>query len=169
MGEIVIKEVQTKSDLRLFIYLPSRVHQDHPDWLPPIYMDEWQLFNKKKNRSYQYADTVLYLAFRDKKPAGRIMGLINNRYNSIRNEKHGRFCFMECYEDQEVVHALLKQVEEWAIRKGMVKIVGPLGFSDKDPQGFQIEGFDLPYLFTAATNRPYLPKMVESEGYTKRS
>ena len=30
-------------------------------------MDEWELFDKKKNKSYQYADTVLYLAYRDKK------------------------------------------------------------------------------------------------------
>ncbi len=167
MGEIVIKEVLTKRELRQFIFLPAEVHKNHHEWLPPIYMDEWKLFNKKKNRSYQYADGVLYLAYRDNKPVGRIMGLINNRYNSIQNEKHGRFCFMECIEDQEVVHALLRKVEEWAVENGMNKIVGPLGFSDKDPQGFQIEGFDLPYLFTAATNLPYLPKMVEAEGYTK--
>jgi len=167
MGEIVIKEVLTKRELRQFIFLPAEVHKNHHEWLPPIYMDEWKLFNKKKNRSYQYADAVLYLAYRDNKPVGRIMGLINNRYNSIQNEKHGRFCFMECIEDQEVVHALLRKVEEWAVENGMNKIVGPLGFSDKDPQGFQIEGFDLPYLFTAATNLPYLPKMVEAEGYTK--
>jgi len=167
MGEIVIKEVLTKRELRQFIFLPAEVHKNHHEWLPPIYMDEWKLFNKKKNRSYQYADGVLYLAYRDNKPVGRIMGLINNRYNSIQNEKHGRFCFMECIEDQEVVHALLRKVEEWAVENGMNKIVGPLGFSDKDPQGFQIEGFDLPYLFTAATNLPYLPEMVEAEGYTK--
>ncbi len=167
MGNIEVKEVLTKKDLRQFIYLPAKIHKDHHDWLPPIYMDEWQLFNKKKNRSFQYTDAILCLAFRDGEPAGRIMGLVNNRYNSIHNEKHGRFCFMECFEDQEVVHALLKHVEEWVLSKGMDKIVGPLGFSDKDPQGFQIEGFDLPYLFTAATNKPYLPKMVESEGYIK--
>ncbi len=166
MGKILIKEVQTKKELRQFIYLPSKIHKDQPDWLPPIYMDEWQLFNKKKNRSYQYADAILYIAFRDNEPVGRIMGLINNRYNAIQNEKHGRFCFMECIEDQEVVHSLLK-VEEWVRRKGMIKIVGPLGFSDKDPQGFQIEGFEYPQLFTAATNFPYLPKLVEMEGYSK--
>lgn len=167
MGDVIIKEVLTKKELRQFIYLPAKIHKDQPEWLPPIYMDEWLLFNKKKNRSYQYTDAVLYLAFRDDKPVGRIMGLINNRYNSIQNEKHGRFCFMDCYEDNEVVHALLKKVEDWVSERGMEKIVGPLGFSDKDPQGFQIEGFEYPYLFTAATNKPYLPQMVQSEGYTK--
>jgi hypothetical protein len=169
MAEIILKEVLTRKELREFIYLPSKVHKNHPDWLPPIYMDEWLLFNKKKNRSYQYADAVFYLAYNDKKPVGRIMGLVNNRYNLIQNEKNGRFCFMECYNDQKVAHALLEKVEEWVRQRGMIKIVGPLGFSDKDPQGFQIEGFDLPYLFTAATNLPYLPNIVESEGYTTKA
>jgi hypothetical protein len=167
MSDIIVKEVITKKDLRDFIYLPSRIHKDEPNWLPPLYTDEWLLFNKEKNKSYQYADAVFYLAYKDGKAVGRIMGLVNNRYNSIKNEKHGRFCFMECYNDKEVFHALLKQVEEWNINKGMVKIVGPLGFSDKDPQGFQIDGYEYPLLFTAATNSPYMPAMMESEGYSK--
>jgi len=167
MSEIIVKEVFTRKELREFIYLPSKVHKKQPEWLPPIYMDEWQLFDREKNRSYQYADAIFYLAWKNGKAVGRIMGLVNNRYNAIQNEKHGRFCFMECYNDQEVVHALLEKVEEWVRQKGMTKIVGPLGFSDKDPQGFQIEGFEYPFIFTAATNFPYLPGLVEKEGYSK--
>lgn len=167
MAEIIVKEVITRKELRKFIYLPSEVHRNESKWLPPIFTDEWHLFDKKKNRSYQYADTIFFLAYKGKKPVGRIMGLVNNRYNSIKEEKHGRFCFLECYNDQEVVHALLKAVEDWVKSKGMIKIVGPLGFSDKDPQGLQIEGFEYPQLFTAATNSSYLPLMMEPEGYTK--
>ncbi|MDX9726179.1 MAG: hypothetical protein RBT38_07325 [Bacteroidales bacterium] len=167
MSKIVVKEVLTRRELREFIYLPAKIHKNDPGWLPPIYNDEWLLFNKKKNRSYQYADAIFFIALKDNKPAGRIMGLINNRYNDIRNEKNGRFCFMECYNDPEVAAALLSKVEEWVTSRGMEKIVGPLGFSDKDPQGFQIEGFEYPYLFTAATNSPYLPSMMEGLGYSK--
>jgi len=130
-------------------------------------MDEWYLFNKKKNRSYKYSTTIFFLAFDKRKPVGRIMGLVNNRYNSLKNESNGRFCFLECYDNQEVAHVLLKKVEDWVIEKGMSKIVGPLGFSDKDPQGVQIEGFEYPYLFTAPTNSPYLQKLVEGEDYLK--
>ena len=168
MDEVLVKEVVTRKDLREFIYLPEKVHKDDSNWLPPIYIDEWELFNKKKNKSYQYADTVLYLAFRGKKPVGRIMGIINRRYNEINKEYHGRFCFMECYEDPEVFHVLITRVEEWARGKGMVKMVGPLGFSDKDPQGFQIEGFEYPKFIVAATNLPYMPQMLEREGYEKK-
>jgi len=167
MGDIIIREVLTRKDRRDFIYLPSKIHKDHKNWLPPIYMDEWELYDKKRNKSYQYADAILLLAYKNNKLAGRIMGLVNNRYNEIHNEKHGRFCFMECYEDREVFHELLKSVEDWARAKGMVKMVGPLGFSDKDPQGFQTEGFDTPYFMTAPTNHPYMPKMMDEEGYVK--
>jgi len=168
MGSVIIKEVETRKDLREFIYLPEKVHRDDPDWLPPIYMDDWELFDKKKNRSYQYADAVFYLAYREKKAVGRIMGIINTRYNEINNENHGRFCFLECYKDQEVAHALLSRVEEWARQHGMVKIVGPLGFSDKDPQGVQIEGFEYPRFIVAANNLPYLPVLIEQEGFVKK-
>ena len=168
MGELVIKEVLTRKDRHDFIYLPDKVHKNEPEWLPPIYMDERELYNKKKNKSYQYADALLLLAYRDKKPVGRIMGIINNRYNAINNEQHGRFCFMECYNDKEVFHALLTRVEEWAKQKGMTRIIGPLGFSDKDPQGFQIEGFEYPQIMTAATNSPYMPELIVAEGYEKK-
>lgn len=168
MGEIVIKEVLTRKQLREFIFLPEKVHKNEPDWLPPIYMDERELYNKKKNKSYKYADALLLLAYRDNKPAGRIMGIVNNRYNQIHNEQHGRFCFMECYNDKEVFHALLSKIEEWTRQKGMVKLVGPLGFSDKDPQGFQTEGFEYPLFMTAANNSKYMPELIEAEGYTKK-
>jgi hypothetical protein len=168
MGELVIKEVLTKNDRRDFIYLPEKVHKHEPDWLPPIYMDEWELYDKKKNKSFQYADALILLAYRDNKPVGRIMGIINKRYNEIHNEKHGRFCFMECYNDKEVFHALITRVEEWARQQGMVKIVGPLGFSDKDPQGFQIEGFEYPQFMTSPNNSAYMPELIDTEGYVKK-
>lgn len=167
MPDLIIKEVTTRKDLRDFIYLPSQVHENDPAWLPPIYNDEWQLYDKNKNKSFQYADAVLYLAYRGEKPVGRIMGIINNRYNSIKNEKNGRFCFMECYNDREVFSALIKKVEDWAKSNGMVKMVGPLGFSDKDPQGFQVEGFDQPQILATATNYPYMNELISNEGYTK--
>jgi len=168
MGEIIIKEVLTRKQLRQFIFLPEEIHRNEPDWLPPIYMDEWELYDKKKNKSYKYAEALLLLAYKDNKPVGRIMGIINKRYNTINNEQHGRFCFMECYNDQEVFHALINRIEEWTRENGMSKLVGPLGFSDKDPQGFQTEGFEYPLFMTSANNSPYMNALIENEGFEKK-
>jgi hypothetical protein len=168
MEDLVIKQVLTKKEKKEFILLPAKVHKGDPNWLPPIYMDERELFDEKKNKSYLYADTILYLAYRHKSVVGRIMGIINRRYNAIHNEQHGRFCFLECFEDQNVVHGLISEVEKWAKEKGMIRLVGPLAFSDKDPQGFQIEGFEYPKFIVCPTNDPYLPEMIAREGYEKK-
>ncbi|MCX6335126.1 MAG: hypothetical protein NT092_12640 [Bacteroidia bacterium] len=168
MEEIIIKEVINRKQLHDFIYLPEKVHKGDADWLPPIYMDERLLFNKKKNKSYLYADAILLVAYKNNKPVGRIMALVNNRYNEIHNENHGRFCFMDCYNDREIFHALISKAEDWAREKGMSKIVGPLGFSDKDPQGFQILGFEQPQLITIANNSAYMVELIEGEGYEKK-
>ena len=168
MGKIEIKEALSRKEIRDFIFLPENIHRNYPGWLHPIYADDRVFFNKKKNKSFKYADAILLLAYKDGKPAGRIMGIINRRYNEIHNEQHGRFCFMDCPDDPEVFHALITSVEEWAGKNGMTRLIGPLGFSDKDPQGFQTEGFDYPPFITSPVNPPYMVSLIEGEGYTKK-
>ncbi len=167
--EITIKEVSGRKLRRRFIHLPAKIHKDHPNWVPPIYTDDRAFFNPSKNKSFRYSDAVLLLAYRDRRPAGRIMGIINRRYNELKGEKHARFCFLECWNDAEVASAMLTAVENWARERGMVKLVGPLGFSDKDPQGLLIEGFDKPQVIATTCNFPYLTELVESNGFIKET
>lgn len=165
---VTIRQVNTRSDLRTYIYLPEHIHKNHSNWLPPIYMDEWTYYNPRKNKAFSFCDTCLWLAYKAGKPAGRIMGIINRTYNELKGEKTVRFEHFDCYDDTEVAHALLHTVEEWGKSKGMIEIVGPFGFSDKDPEGLQVEGFDkLPILVTPC-NLPYLPVLVEAAGYEKK-
>ncbi len=162
-----LKEVQSARDRKTFIYLPEKIHRDHPNWVPPIWMDEKKYFEPKKNRAFSYCDTILLLAFRDSQPVGRIMGIINHRYNEYRQERTARFGYLESYEDKEVVHALLHQVEAWARSKGMTKVVGPYGFSDQDPEGFLIQGFENRATIATYYNFEWMPRFMEEAGYTK--
>ena len=164
---VEIREVTSRKQRRQFIHLPAKIHRDHNNWVPPIYMDERGFFNPRKNKSFAYSDVILMLAYRDSTVVGRIMGIVNHRYNESRNEKHARFCFLECWNDEEVSSALLSAVERWAIDRGMVKLVGPLGFSDKDPQGFLVEGFDKPQVIATTCNFDFMPHLVTSYGFEK--
>ena len=47
----------------------------------------------------------------------------------------------------------------------MDRIIGPFGFSDKDPQGLQIEGFGHLPVIATPINPEWLPPLVESCGY----
>lgn len=165
--DIKIYPVKTRRDLKNFIYLPAKIHKNHPNWVPPIYLDEWDFYNPKKNRTFSYCDTILLLASKNGNVVGRIMGIINHKYNQAKNENNARFCFLETYDDYEVAKVLLESIESWAKEKGTQKIVGPLGFSDKDPQGLLIEGFNQPNVIASNCNFPYLADFVEKAGFSK--
>jgi hypothetical protein len=75
--DVTVREVKSRRDLRVFIYLPEKIHAEHENWVHPIYMDERSYFDKRKNKAFSYSDTILLLAYRGENPAGRIMGIIN--------------------------------------------------------------------------------------------
>lgn len=164
---ILVQEVKTKSELKEFIHLPAKIHRNHANWVPPIYMDDWEFFNPKKNKSFDSCDTILFLAYRDNKPVGRIMGIIHLKYNEKHQENHARFAFFETWNEDVVAAELLSSVEKWAREKGMVRLVGPLVFSDKDPQGFLIEGFDEPAVIASNCNFPYQVDLLEKNNFSK--
>lgn len=167
IGLIRIREVQGKNDLKKFIHLPSQIHKNHTNWVPPIYMDEWVFFNPKKNIAFSHSTTKLVLAEKNGKVVGRVMGIINHKYNQKQNIKDARFFYLETFEDWDVADALIQYIEKWALEKGMERIIGPLGFSDKDPQGFLIEGFDEPNVIATSCNFPYLVDFITKAGYLK--
>ena len=168
LQKIEIQEVNSKSDLSKFIHLPAAIHQNHHNWVPPIYMDDWEFFNPKKNKSFDSCDTILLLAFRNKEVVGRIMGIIHHKYNEKHQENHARFAFFETWNDEEVAAALITAIENWSREKGMDRLVGPLAFSDKDPQGFLIDGFDEPAVIASNCNFPYQSELPRKECLRQR-
>jgi hypothetical protein len=164
---IEIKEVKNRKQRKEFIYLPAKLHSNHNRWAPPIYSEEWKYFSSQKNKDFSHSDTLLLLASQNGGVVGRIMGIINHRYNSYSSEKNARFAYFECVNDQTTANALLDPVEKWAKQKGMEKLVGPLGFSDQEPEGFLIEGFE--HIPTLATyyNYEYIIPLMETAGYGK--
>ncbi len=162
--------VTSRRELKRFIYLPEVLHEGHAQWMPMnLYMDDWDYFNPKKNRALSYCDTTLMLAEQDGRLVGRVMGIINHRHNEAVKERTARFALLESTEDQEVLHALLAHVEGWAKTKGMTKVIGPFGFNDQDPEGFQVEGFEHHPTMVTYYNFPWLIPMLEQEGYGKET
>ena len=50
----------------------------------------------------------------------------------------------------------------------MEKLVGPLAFSDKDPQGFLYEGYNEVHIIASNCNFPYMNEFCEKEGFSKK-
>jgi hypothetical protein len=162
---IEIKEVISKKDLKTFIYLPEAIHAGHQNWLHPLYMDEWKFFSAKKNSLFEHNDTILLLAFEGNKPVGRIMGIVPHHYNQKHNLKSARFAYFECYQDSRVFDSLIEYIENWAKKRNCNEVVGPMGFSDKEPQGFVIKGFDSETMLVTNCTFPFMVDFIESNGY----
>lgn len=165
--EIEIKVVNNRKLLSEFIHLPACIHRNHSNWLPPFYQDEWNFHNPKHNKALGYCDTVRAIAYRNNEARGRIMGIIHHPYNKQNNEKTARFCSFDCFDEEETASALLGFIEAWAKERGMEQVTGPYGFSDKDPQGFLIEGFDDLPLIDTSSNLPYMVDFTTAGGYSK--
>lgn len=164
---IRIVEVKSRKLRNVFIKLPWDINAGFANWLPPLIADQKKFFNPATNRSFNHCDTILLLAYHGKQPVGRIMGIINNTYNEIHGEKTARFGFIESYNSLPIAQKLISSVEEWAKGFGMTQIIGPYGFSDKDPQGLMIEGFEHMPILDSPNNMPYMIDLVEQCGYTK--
>ncbi len=164
---VTVKPVCSRREMRKFIHLPAVIHKGHPNWIPPLYSDDWEFFDSERNKAFSYCDVILLLAYKGGKLAGRVMGIINRKYNEIHKERNARFNFLETWDDPEVITALLQHVQEWARIKGMKKLVGPLGFSDKDPQGFLIQGFHQPVVIASHCNFEYMVRHLENLGFSK--
>lgn len=162
-----LKTVDSKALLKEFIFLCRNIYQQEARWVPPFYDDEWVFHNPEKNKILQLCDTVRMLVYKDGKAVGRVMGIIHHPYNQMHQEKTARFFNFDCINNQEVANALINAVEQWAKDKGMNKMIGPFGFSDKDPQGLQIEGFDLLPVLATPANPVYLAELLTSIGYNK--
>ncbi|MFN8336954.1 MAG: hypothetical protein U0U09_17615 [Cyclobacteriaceae bacterium] len=164
---IVLKVADSKQLLKEFIFLPEKIYKGDSRWVPPMYVDEWNFHNPKQNKALEYSDIIRVIAYVDAQPVGRILGIINHKYNREHQEQTGRFFALDCINNQQVAHALIEYIERWAKNKGMNKLIGPYGFSDKDPQGLQIEGLDLLPVIATPTNPVYLQTLLEDEGYSK--
>jgi hypothetical protein len=163
---IQLTEVKSRSELKRFIYLTKTIYRGYKNWVPPIFEDEFNFHNPLKNEAHKNARIIRLLATKEGEPVGRIMGIIHDKYNAA-HEPVARFYQLDCINDQEVFHTLLNRIEQWAKENGLNKIIGPYGFSDKDPQGYQVEGFEHCALISTPSHPPYLPDMLLKEGYSK--
>ena len=164
---IDLQEVNDKQSLHTYIYLTRQLYKNLPNWVPPIYADEWKFHDAKHNPSLSTADVVRVIAYRNGEAVGRIMGIINKKYNEQKKEWTARFFNFDCIDEQPIAHALIDYISQWAIAKGMNLLIGPFGFSDKDPQGLQVQGFEHLPVIATPSHAPYLSKLVEAEGFTK--
>jgi GNAT superfamily N-acetyltransferase len=164
---VEIVKVTTKKQLKQFIRFNYELYKGNPYFVPELFEDTMGTLRKDRNAAFEFCDADYFLAYRDGKIVGRIAAIINPRANEKWGCKAARFGWVDFIDDNEVVDALFATAEAWARERGMTEIQGPLGFTDLDPEGMLIEGFDRLGTMATIYNHPYYPQHMERMGYAK--
>lgn len=164
MSAIEIKKVESRRDLCKFIDFHNELYKGNPYHVPNLYFDEMNTFRKDKNAAFDFCEAEYFMAYRDGKAVGRVAAIINHSANKKWERESVRFGWIDFVDDIEVSKALLKAVEDYGKSKGMKEIVGPLGFTDMDPEGMLLYGYDQLGTQATAYNYPYYPEHMGRMG-----
>lgn len=166
---VEIRKVQTKKELKEFIHFANDLYKGDEYYAPSLISDDYNTFDPKKNGAFDFCQAQMFLAYKEGTVAGRVMAIINNRANETWKVKQVRYGWIDFINDEEVAKALLDAVAAWGKERGMTDIAGPLGFTDFDPEGMLVEGFERVATMIGIYNYPYYPQILEKLGYTKET
>ena len=161
---IQIRKVSSKKELKTFVRFANRLYKGNKYYVPSMPFDDLNTFDPEKNGAYAFSEAEFYLAYKDGKVVGRIAAIINHKANEAWKVKQVRFGWIDFIDDMEVSGALLNAVIEFGRKHGMTQIVGPLGFTDFDPEGMLVEGVDRLSTMGLIYNHPDYPELMTIQG-----
>jgi len=167
---ITVEKIDTnsKGQVRRFVRIPYRLYENHPQWVPPLFIDSETQLNRIKHPFYEHSDADFFIAVRDGRDVGRIAALENRRFNDYHGTRQAQFYLFDCEDDAEAARLLFEQVFEWARKRQLDTIVGPKGFGVLDGYGIIVEGYEHRQMMTMMNyNYPYYVQLVEGNGFTK--
>ncbi|NLZ18712.1 MAG: N-acetyltransferase [Bacteroidales bacterium] len=164
---VEIRPVKTRRELRRFVNFPEKLYRDNPYYVPPLVFDQMDTLDQKKGAAQEFCDSALYLAYKDGELAGRVAAIVNHKANEQWDHKEVRFGWYDFIEDPEVAKALMEKVYEFGREQQMDSVVGPLGFTDFDPEGMLIDGYDRLSTMALIYNFPYYNDYMEEMGFGK--
>ena len=165
--EIKVIDPSVRKQLRQFVLFPELLYKDNPYYVPNLVFDEMSTLDPSSNPASDFCDQELYMAYKGGKPVGRVAAIINRWANEHWKHDEVRFGWFDTIDDREVSAALIAKVEEFGKAHGMTHIVGPLGYTDFDPEGMLVEGFDQQSTMPLIYNHPYYVQHIEALGFKK--
>ncbi len=167
MGKVIVARVQTKRQMSDFVGVTRLIYRGCEQYVPDLDNDTRKLFDPQKNPGIDFCDLQAFVAYRDKKPVGRVVGIVNHKANKHWQQRAVRFSMIEFIDDVEVSQALIDAVIQWGREAGMDLLQGPLGITDFDKEGMLLSDFHLTGSVNTIYNPDYYPRHMERLGMEK--
>lgn len=162
-GAVTVREVADRSARNAFLRVPFRVHAGDPAWVPPLFMEQRKLLDRKRNPYFEHADASFWIAER----GGEAVGRISAQVDRLAADGEGHFGMLSTPDEPDTVAALLGTAEAWLKERGCRSVVGPYDLSINHESGLLIDGFDRPPMLLMRHDPPHLGPLVAACGYDK--
>ena len=167
MVKIDVVKIKCRKELDDFIRLPYYIYKDCEQYVPDLESDIREQLDPKRNPAFEFSDVQPFVAYREGKAVGRIVGIINRKANERWQRSNVRFSLIEFVDDAAVSAALIDAVASWGRSFGMNVMEGPLGVTDFDKEGMLVEDFHLTGTMSTIYNPDYYPRHMEALGFKK--
>ncbi|NOR82979.1 MAG: N-acetyltransferase [Ardenticatenales bacterium] len=163
---LIVRKVEGSTDWKAFIRFPWQVYRGDPNWVPYLYFDRKDFFDRTKHPFFKIAEVEFFMAWRADRPVGTIAAVVSHRHNEFHEEKAAHFGIFEVMQDKEAAIALLETASEWGQEQGMTKILGPANYSSNYTYGLLVDGFDRPPVIEMTYNPAYYADYIQAAGFT---
>ena len=164
---ISIREVETRADRKEWVRFAFEHYRDDLYWVPPIISDNHAYFDPDRNPAFEVNRARRFLAQSGGRTVGRICASVNELEAGKLGHRRGRFGWFESIDDPEVAGRLLEAARDWLRGQQCTEMTGPQGFTDLDPEGLLIEGFERLPTISGSYNPPYYRQLLEGFGLTR--
>ncbi|WP_210486017.1 hypothetical protein [Rufibacter aurantiacus] len=160
--------VNSKSLLKAFIDFPHELFKGDPNYVPELFLGQWDLLTPGKHPFHDHSAVQPFLAYDGSKIVGRIAAVLNRNHNQTNQENDGFFGFFDCIDNQEVANLLFSEAARWLKAQGAQTMIGPVNPSTNETCGMLVEGFDSPPVVMMTYNKPYYLRLLENAGLNKK-
>jgi GNAT superfamily N-acetyltransferase len=161
-----IRPVSSQSDLQVFMYLPYRLYQHNPVWVPPLRDEVRSQFDPVKNPTLEHCRLALFLLEDGGQVIGRITAFMDTLANDYWAQPVGLFGYYECPNDPAASRLLLDTAADWLRGQGMPAMRGPWSFVSQE-WGAVVEGYEPAPVVMSPYNPPYYNQQFTEYGLDK--
>ncbi len=162
---IIVSAVKNRRDLKRFVTFPIGLLGGNPNYVPPLVSDDLSTLSPRKNPAFENAEAQ-FLAHRN----GRIVGRVGHhqpRRGTGSTERR------TCASAGSTRWTIPRWPRRFSLRwrggavRGAWRPSRASGFTDLDPEGMLVEGFDELATIAVIWTPPYYPRLLERLGFAK--
>ncbi len=166
MSVIELREVSDRKTREDFLRFPYRAFRKYPSFVgaPDIFVKDALV--KEKNPYFKDGEMVLLVAYRDGKPAGRVLFGYSGSFIERLKKREGVFSLFDFVEDYNVFCAIADRMREYFKKWDISLVRGPLPPDGEDNfRGVLTKGFEYSPYFLTSWNPPYYLDFYRRYGF----